>query len=97
MDKLPVTDVFKNSLVLGFASLPPRFDADQPLDIINLVCCSLLLCTDELQLPVNHLMLALPHSLIGDSDRKVLLSEVQERANFVNLLPHAVVLLPEQS
>ena len=95
-DKLPVTDVLKNFLVLSVVLLSPHFDADQLLNIVNSAGCLLLQPIDALQLFVNCLVLALLYDNVRDIDREVVLSEIQKGANFIDPLANSIILLPEQ-
>jgi hypothetical protein len=40
MDKLSIISVFEDFLVLGIILFPQHFDADQPLNTIDVACCS---------------------------------------------------------
>ena len=66
------------------------------LSVINNTCCLLKPPTDEPQLLVNCLMPALLHDLVGNVGGKLMLSEGQEWANFINCCLYFVVLIPAQ-
>ena len=95
-DKLSVVDVFKNLLVFGITSLPALLNAYQMLDTIHIVLCPLQPPADDLPLLVYYYMLALLHNLVGNVGSKVVLSEVQKRADSIDHLLDGIKLLPSR-
>ncbi len=96
MDKLLIADVFKYLPVFGITIMPLHLDTEQLLGVINNMCCPLEPPTNEPQLLVNCLMPALLHDLVSNVGGKLMLSEGQEWANFINCCLYFVVLIPAQ-
>jgi hypothetical protein len=93
-DKLSVVDVLKDLLVFGIVSLPALFNTEQVLDIIDVALRPLQPPTDGLPLLVYCYVLALLYDLISNVGSKVVCSEVQKWADFIDCPLDGIELLP---
>ena len=74
--------------------MPLRRDTQQPLKIIDGLCCAPYPCVTGLQFLAELFTLAV--GIVNNIGSKAILCDDLERAKLINLLPEIAMLLPRQ-